>query len=364
MVVNKDDSSFLSWTATLHPESAIRTANMNPASLHGQHPLVAVYHEISADDTSYEGVPVAVPVVAVNDDDNNDIDGCGLGHQVRNSTTMNSSNHVQQYQEHNPVRSTYSSRPQPWRHSNLIDLIVGGVLALSAFIVSVKLELVAFILYLLAVVFHYLAEDVFGQHPTLIMFRSIFLLVTGVLMVVDSVLLMVNVLVTEILGAVALLLCTMFGGSQSGTEWHRFIRRTCHLCRWGIRSLLPTGWKPERVFPIPETVENASFGPVTTGTEDCGGNHDDVNYATRGSAYSDQHNNDDNNVRSVYRHDEHDVDDHTTISALTMEVPTPVLPTVTIPSEYVQVIDAADIFPLPTDGSDDFSKNAQQVVID
>ncbi len=50
MVRNQDDASFLSWTATLHPESAFRTANIHPNRLSTQNLFVAVYPEISADD--------------------------------------------------------------------------------------------------------------------------------------------------------------------------------------------------------------------------------------------------------------------------------------------------------------------------
>jgi hypothetical protein len=50
--------------------------------------------------------------------------------------------------------------------------------------------------------------------------KTIFSVLTAIMMIVDSVLIMVSVLVTELLGMIALFLCTFFGGPRSGTEWH------------------------------------------------------------------------------------------------------------------------------------------------
>ena len=74
-------------------------------------------------------------------------------------------------------------------------------------------------------------------------------------MFTDSMLVFASVLVTELLGAIARLLCTLVGGSQSGNEWHMFIRRTCHLTRWGVRSCLTAGFRPRRIFLVSESDE-------------------------------------------------------------------------------------------------------------
>lgn len=42
---------------------------------------------------------------------------------------------------------------------------------------------------------------------------------------------------------------------------HRFIRKTCHLTRWGFRNC-HKGWKPERIFPISMEDERSHLGAV------------------------------------------------------------------------------------------------------
>lgn len=227
----------------------------NPNSSATSNPIVAVYEEIRSsdddeDDTYGDGdpqdIPVAMNVVAVQDNN-------GHRHDQYNNARAH------QHLRHEPSHHSHH-KPQPWRHSNLIDLVIGGLLALCAFTTTIKIEITAFLIYGLAVAFNNVAEKACGRSTPLLIFRSIFLLLAGVFMFVDSVLLLVSVLVTEILGALALFLCALFGGTRSSTEWQQFIRRTCHLTRWGFRScLVKANWKPDRIFPIPESVESSSF---------------------------------------------------------------------------------------------------------
>jgi hypothetical protein len=101
---------------------------------------------------------------------------------------------------------------------------------------TVKIELSASMVYALAVFCNFLGETSVcggrGTNPVSMMIKSIFAVVTASFMIVDSILLMVNVLITEIMGAVALLLCGLFGGQRSGVEWHQYVVQRCHysLC--------------------------------------------------------------------------------------------------------------------------------------
>jgi hypothetical protein len=190
----QEDASFLSWTATLHPETAVAT--LAPHALRdNRNPLEVVYHEVRSSDDPCEELPVAVNVVAVVDDEHDD---------------------------RHPNGAESISRPMPWRHSGTVDLILGFMFTFVALLTTFKIELVAFLIYAVAALFHLTSERFFG-HPATLLFKSIFGLVSAALMIADSVLLMVNVLITEILGGVALLLCTFFGGPRSGTEWHRYV---------------------------------------------------------------------------------------------------------------------------------------------
>jgi hypothetical protein len=207
MVRNQDDASFVSWAATLHPESA--TTSIDPRNQSDENPWMTVYHETVSVMTE-DRLPVAVQVVSVDEDpddsslhhpsDSHGRDDGDIGdHRVTNSP---------------------SRRPQPWRHSNLIDLILGFALAITSILFTFKIEFAAIIIYMLASGFNFLAEKIFYQ-PVSMMFKSIALLVTSIFMFVDVVLLTVSVLVTEILCWLAHLLCALFGGPRSGSEWHQ-----------------------------------------------------------------------------------------------------------------------------------------------
>jgi hypothetical protein len=205
MVRNQDDASFVSWTATLHPESAVSTIDPR---LQNQSPWATVYRETFSDVT-FENMPVATHVVAVDED----LEGHPQQPQDRISAQ-----HDQGNSPHGDIAPP--SRLQPWKHSNLIDLILGFALLFATFIWTIKIEVTAIIIYTIAAGFHYLGEEVFSANP-LLLGKSICLLIASILMVVDAVLLTISVLVTELLGGVAFFLCTLFGGPRSGTEWHQ-----------------------------------------------------------------------------------------------------------------------------------------------
>jgi hypothetical protein len=225
MVRHQDDASFLSWTATLHPESASVTSISANALQRHRNPLEVVYHEVASHESDFNELPLAVQVVPVDEDEE--------GHHQDGTAPLNSTSNASQH-THNNFHSSLPQddpdspshgpaapyRPKPWRHSNTIDLILGFMLSFVAWITTVKLEVTAFLIYALAAFFHSMAEKVCGRSPSTMVCRTIFSVLTAVLMIVDSVLIMVSVLVTEILGIIALFLCTFFGGPRSGTEWH------------------------------------------------------------------------------------------------------------------------------------------------
>jgi hypothetical protein len=281
MVRNQDDVSFLSWTATLHPESATPSSssssgNISNTALTGTpmvngisfstSPWVTVYHETCA-----EAFPVATEVV-IFDEEQQEFESLSNSHSpsfslntpTSTTTTTTSSpfhghggnpQQPQQSYRENPYwesdsndrnigdgtgssrRSTPLSnttamhhhthllqqqqRPQPWKHSNLLDLVLGLIVTVIAVISTFKLELTAFLLYLLAAGCFYVAEHSALNSPVYLLFKAVLLLITHVFMFLDSILLMISVLITEVLGGIALFLCTMFGGLQSGSEWHQ-----------------------------------------------------------------------------------------------------------------------------------------------
>ena len=207
MVQNDDDQSFLTLAQILHPE-------MTPSGVNRRHPdespWATVYYEAVSGPIDYENIPVALDVVAVDEEieEANPQQPQEIGSPSR--------------PPHHPQSSGAQSlpRPQPWQHSNFIDLVVGFAFTITAFICTLKIELTAILIYTLAAGFHYIAEEVFSAAPALLM-RSICMTVASILMIVDPILLTVSVLVSELIGFLALLLCSLLGGARSGQAWHQ-----------------------------------------------------------------------------------------------------------------------------------------------
>jgi hypothetical protein len=212
MVRNQEDSSFMSWTATLHPESAVSSTDPR---LETTSSWATVYHETCGGDNN-ENVPIAIQVVPLGEEDQ------PHPHQEeRNHYDTESQLPSAEIDATNePMSTTSVSRPQPWKHSNLIDLILGSALVLACFVCTISIEIAAIIVYTLAAGFHFLADEIFFSTP-LLLAKSICLILTAVFMIVDAVLLVVSLLVTEILGVVAFFLCALFGGPTSGILWHQ-----------------------------------------------------------------------------------------------------------------------------------------------
>mmetsp|Transcript_14732 Transcript_14732/g.41712 ORF Transcript_14732/g.41712 Transcript_14732/m.41712 type:complete len:253 (+) Transcript_14732:163-921(+) len=252
MVRNADDRSFLTWEQTLYPRPSSNDGSAW-AAVH-QHDAMS---EVTMDD--HHPIPIAVEVVAVDGGDDVDAEHSTLtphtrqhppylastdehrGHGYRHSNSTSNSSYNNdgrlsayrssqgdgphgdsEHDDGTPNGSSAGGTPplQPWRNSNLIDLILGMVFCLATFLVTIKLEFTAFLLYTLAAGCHYVAETCLDFAP-LMMFKMLLLFLSSVFMLVDSILLIVSVVSTEILAAVAMLLCTTFAGPRSGQEWHQ-----------------------------------------------------------------------------------------------------------------------------------------------
>jgi hypothetical protein len=210
MVRIPDEQSFASLTLTelLHPEAA----EYGIVRRHGdESPWATVYYEAVAGD--YENMPVATNVVAVDDNETANPQQPHDMHSPQRRRTQIQSCEL-------PTGQHPLPKVQPWRHSNLIDLILGFAFSLSAFICTIKIELTAIIIYTIAAGFHYLADEIF-HHQAGMLGRSICILICSVLMIVDPILLTVSLLVTELIGGLALLLCSLSGGPKSGQLWHQ-----------------------------------------------------------------------------------------------------------------------------------------------
>ena len=219
MVRNDDDQSFfsaLSIAELLHPETAASTITRQH---HDESTWATVYYEAVSGPEDYENMPMAVDVIAIQ----HDIEEANPQQPLDlSSIQSNIGNSPLHHTSALDSRTTPRHLPQvkPWQHSNLVDLILGFSFSLAACICTIKLELTAIIIYTIAAGFYYLADVVFTSTPGLLA-KNICLAVCAVLMVVDPILLTVSVLVTELLGGISLLLCSIFGGPRSGHAWHQ-----------------------------------------------------------------------------------------------------------------------------------------------
>ena len=225
MVRNQEDASFVSWASSLHPESAIPSTDPR---LDNANPWATIYSEtFGGDDDNMENVPVAVQVVPLNETEDytqqphhhRPPEETPYDHDPESQFRAGSATEIDGSSNQNG-NTTASRRPQPWKHSNLIDLILGFALTLVSFLCTIKIEIAAIVVYTIAAGCYFLGEEVFSATP-LLLAKSICLTVTAALMIADAVLLTVSVVVTEVLGGVAFFLCAIFGGPRSGTEWHQ-----------------------------------------------------------------------------------------------------------------------------------------------
>ena len=198
------DSSFVTWIATLHPENASIT--IDTRFLVPDNPWWTVYEECKHD------LPTAT-AVAVDDKYDSGV-----------STITN------------PPASTQSGSPHACVLCSPIVLIIGGFLSLSAVLTVTIMELVATCFYLVSAVFFHMSKCLSPPNVFTGLLYSLFTMLYWTFALVDSILLVTSVFVTELLAGAAFLLAFIFGGVLTARNWHQYIRRTCHLARWASRS--------------------------------------------------------------------------------------------------------------------------------
>lgn len=278
---------YVSWTDTFHPETA--TAATEGDASGGGDSNISINSVGSGGDRWSVVWAEATVIGNFNDDDaTNDDDEVGDGTQKTNddpdievkATEVGRFNKDEPPPSHSTIVGTSSlARPQsaalvaidadvgdegnstslqsssktcgnlPCSHGNLIDGLLGTLLAMTAVCSVFALDLVAAIVYLLACGAYHGCECLrrTGGVTSFLYFAC--LPVYAALMLVDGVCLSLSVLVAEVIAGVTYLLCGLFGGCVAANEWHQYVRRICHLTRWAVRGF-HAGWVPERVFPV------------------------------------------------------------------------------------------------------------------
>lgn len=203
-LVQNPGSDYVTWLATLHPENA--QVVVDPRFFVPNNPWWSVYERAKAPEAVVVLDPHGVPINNNNDspppsDKTND-DAC---------------------------------------FCNPIGFLIGILLTFSSILVSLMLEIAALVVYSVAAVFYHISslcgqEQQQSTNPITGIFYSIFMLVYWVLAMVDSILLIVSVLVSEILASVSGLLGFLCGGCGGAQVWHQSVRRSSHVLRSKFRK--------------------------------------------------------------------------------------------------------------------------------
>ncbi|KAL7569883.1 hypothetical protein ACA910_008550 [Epithemia clementina (nom. ined.)] len=140
---------------------------------------------------------------------------------------------------------------------NVGVLIFGWSLLIAAVSATFGMELFGSICFVLAAGFNWVYRMLGEAGGLAVIVQSIFGLMYLTLSFVDSLLLVIGTLVTELLAWVVFVLCSLFGGLSAGSEWHQSTRRLCHLTRWAFRGFHEE-WDCRRGFIPPAKPSDGS----------------------------------------------------------------------------------------------------------
>ena len=135
--------------------------------------------------------------------------------------------------------------------SNCLDILFGIPFTFVGIVVTFLTELASTITYFIAWGCYYLScgSCVCSETGPIIWILYIALRpVVGVCLLVDALILLTSIFVTEILALTSRLLTCLSGGCSSGKRWHQYIRRICHLFRWAWRQT-HSNLEPKRLVP-------------------------------------------------------------------------------------------------------------------
>lgn len=207
-IVENPDSSFVTWIATLHPENA--DVSIDHRFFVPRNPWWTVYEEAKHELPS----ATAVPIEDVKQHDS--AAAAAADHKTSTATITTQAN--------------FCYRCSP------LDMIVGFSLSFSAILTVAMMEFIATVIYMVSALFYQMATALSPPNIFTGIFYSIFLFTYSVFALVDSVLLVTSIVVTEFLAGTAFILSICLGGISMAFMWHQYIRRTCHLARWAFRS--------------------------------------------------------------------------------------------------------------------------------
>jgi len=210
-------SDYVTWIATLHPENA--DIAIDQRFFIPGNPWWTIYEESKNNNQ----IPT-VTAVRVNDNDDEE------GGRIRDDQQLQTDDEVNQPPNDNKM-------PSFWKTCSPLGILFGILISLPTTMIVLCLEMVAlFICHFPSVVFFHIAHAISPPNCCTGVFYAIFLLLYYLFSFVDSILLLVSILVTEVLAIVALILGFFTGGIIWSHYLHQHIRRLCHGVRIVFRQ--------------------------------------------------------------------------------------------------------------------------------
>jgi hypothetical protein len=195
---NNPDSSFVTWIATLHPENASIT--IDDRFFFPGNPWQMVYEEVMEQSSDERGPNDETTSTSSPDRASSRSDSCVPGKDFL-------------------------------RRCSPLDLLIGSILTVVLVTTVVALEITALIIYAFEFVFYRLADCCSPPNLATLWLYSIVGLLYGIFAMIDSILLLVSVGISELVAAMQFCLSFCFGGCSFAGRWHQSLRRTAHLIR-------------------------------------------------------------------------------------------------------------------------------------
>jgi hypothetical protein len=207
-------SDYVSWIATLHPENADITIDQR--FLIPGNPWWAIYESWKGNESPpyATAVPMEEPPEEQDEETPSPL-----------FSRVNRKNEKPNHPQPQPPLPHWSLLCSPF------DLLTGFLITSLAILACLICEILAFFIYLVAVCFWVIAQLFDPPNVFTGLFYSLFMIIYYSFALVDSIVLLTSVFVTEVLAGTEWIVSLLFGGIWRANRWHQFIRRTCHAIR-------------------------------------------------------------------------------------------------------------------------------------
>jgi len=234
-------SDYVTWIATLHPENADITIDQRFFA--PRNPWWTIY-----EDSKNSQIPLA-EAVPVKDEDE---ESGETGSTFIDSTHTSSNEEGQDSRKEN----VETKDPHCCLTCNPFAVVFGFVVAIPALVFAFICEILSlFTCYLPSKLFYHIAQWFSPPDCCTCLLYLVFITVHGVFSLCDSMILVMSILGTELVGLAGLVVGFITGGCLWSKHLHQQIRRICHGIRVVFRKKTTCGHNPPRRFFCDRTAE-------------------------------------------------------------------------------------------------------------